>query len=122
MDDLERRNERWNRAWLERDAAAVDDLAADGYVYVGPQGQGLDRSAILEIVHSPSYRLKSGAWTEVAIHPLGDDTALVLDRFTGAGEYRGQEFDEDHRRTSVWVRRDGSWQVRHEHCSPIASD
>jgi len=118
-DDLEASNEKWNGAWLTKDVDAVEMIAADDYVYVGPEGQMLDRAAILEIVRSPSYHLASGTWSEVSISRLGADSAVVLDRFQGKGEYRGQMFEENHRHTTVWVRRFGRWQVRLEHCSAI---
>ena len=118
-EELERLNEEWNSAWLTKDVATVETIAAQDYVYIGPQGQVLDRAAIFEIIRSPSDQLTSGSWTEVSISRLGPDSALVLDRFRGEGEYRGQPFKEDHRHTTVWVRRHGQWQVRLEHCSSI---
>lgn len=118
-EKLERVKEKWNQAWLDRDSGTVEAITADDYVYIGPQGQVLDRAAILEIVRSPTYRLAEGKWTGVSVSHLSDDCALVLDRFQGEGEYRGQEFEEDHRHTTVWVRRKGRWQVRLEHCSTI---
>jgi hypothetical protein len=120
-EELERSNEDWNGAWLTNDVSAVETIAAEDYVYIGPQGQVLDRNAILEIVRSASYRLASGSWTEVSISWLGTDSALILDRFRGEGEYRGHQFKEDHRHTTVWVRRHGRWQVRLEHCSAITT-
>ena len=118
-EDARVANDQWNAAWLTKDVAAVESLAADDYVYIGPQGQVLDRVAILEIVRSKSYRLVRGSWTELSISRLGSDSALVLDRFRGEGEYRGQVFKEDHRHTTIWVRRHQGWQVRLEHCSAI---
>lgn len=121
-DELERVNDEWNRAWLTKDVATVETVAADDYQYIGPQGQVLDRSDVLEIIRSPSYRLARGSWTEISICELGPDCALILDRFWGAGEYLGETFEEDHRHTTVWVRRHRRWQVRLEHCSAIADD
>jgi hypothetical protein len=118
-EDVKGSNDKWNAAWLTKDVAVVEGLAADDYVYISPQGQVLDRVAILKIIRSESYRLARGSWTEVSISPLDSDSALVLDRFRGEGEYRGQAFKEDHRRTTVWVRRHQGWQVRLEHCSAI---
>ena len=121
-EELEQPNDDWNGAWLAKDVATVEMLAAYDYVYISPQGQVLDRPAILEIIRSRSYRLASGSWTEVSISRLGSDFGLILDRFRGEGEYRGQAFKEDHRHTTVWLRRQGRWQVRLEHCSAIAAD
>jgi ketosteroid isomerase-like protein len=120
-EDLESVNDAWNGAWLARDVTAVETLAADEYQYIGPQGQVLGRSDIVEMIRSPSYRLATGRWTDVSISPLGADAALVLDRFQGRGEYLGRAFEEDHRHTTVWVRRHGRWQVRLEHCSAITA-
>ena len=47
-------SERWFQAWLEKDAATVERLAAEDYVYVAPNGRALDRLAILAIIRSPS--------------------------------------------------------------------
>jgi len=44
----------WNSGWLENDSATVDRLMAPEYVYVAPNGQILDRSAILGVILSPS--------------------------------------------------------------------
>jgi ketosteroid isomerase-like protein len=121
MDNLGLANEEWNKAWLTKNVATVERMAAEDYVYIGPLGQMLDRTALLEIIRSPSYRLNSGNWTEVSITRLSADSALVLDRFQGDGEYRGQPFKEDHRHTTVWICRHGGWQVRLEHCSAITA-
>ena len=118
-EQLKRQNDRWKQAWLTKDVAAVERIAATDYVYIGPQGQVLRRADILKIVRSRSYRLVRGKWTGVSISGLGSNAALVVDRFTGEGEYRRWRFVEDHRRTAVWVRRAGRWQVRLEHCSAI---
>jgi ketosteroid isomerase-like protein len=120
-EDLEHMNEKWNGAWLTKQVAAVEMIAAEEYVYIGPQGQVLDKADILEIIRSPSYQLARGSWTEVSYSRFGTDFALVLDRFRGEGESRGQTFKEDHRHTTVWVRQHGRWQVRLEHCSAITT-
>ena len=117
--ELERLNERWNRAWLEKDDATVERLMAADYVYVAPNGQELDRSAILGIIRSSSYQLSRGARTEVAVRPIGDDAAIVRHRWQGAGTYEGVSFEDDHRCTMVCVRRDGEWEIVLEHCSAI---
>lgn len=117
--ELKGQNARWSEAWLTKDVAAVERIAAKDYMYIGPQGQVLRRADILKIVRSRSYHLARGKWTGISVSVLGSDAALVVDRFTGEGEYRGSRFTEDHRRTAVWVRRAGRWQVRLEHCSAV---
>ena len=54
-------SERWFQAWLEKDAATVENLAAEDYIYIAPTGLAFDRAAILGIIRSPGYRLDHGA-------------------------------------------------------------
>ena len=56
-DDLQRLSEAWNRAWLEKDAATVEKMMADEYVFVAPNGQLSGRETILKTIRSTSYRL-----------------------------------------------------------------
>lgn len=113
-------NQAWAQAWLDHDAATVDRLMTPEYVYVAPSGELLDRHTILAIIRSPAYRLTRGTRSEVRIASLGADSAAVLSRWRGEGSYRGRPFQDDHRCTSVFVRREAGWQVALEHCSAIS--
>jgi uncharacterized protein (TIGR02246 family) len=109
--ELHALNERWNQAWLERDAATVERLAASDYVYVAPNGLTLDRRAILAIIRSPSYRLDRASRTEVVVRPLGPEAALVRHRSRAAGSYEGTSFTDDHRCVMVCEKQAGEWRV-----------
>jgi hypothetical protein len=78
-------SEQWFQAWLDKDAATVERLGTEDYLYVAPSGLVLDREAILGIIRSPSYRLDHGARTEVVVRPLGHEAAVVRHRYQGAG-------------------------------------
>jgi uncharacterized protein (TIGR02246 family) len=109
--ELHALNERWNRAWLERDAATVERLAAPDYVYVAPNGLTLDRLAILAIIRSPSYRLDGATRTEVVVRLLGPEAALVRHRSRAAGSFEGTSFTDDHRCVMVCEKQAGEWRV-----------
>lgn len=115
--DLERLNQIWERAWLEKDAAMVEKLIADEYLYIAPNGQMLDRQAIVKIIRSPSYHLDNGTRTEVIIKPIAEDAAVVVHRSQAEGGFEGKSFKEDHRCTMLCVRRGGEWRVILEQCS-----
>jgi hypothetical protein len=110
-------SERWFQAWLEKDAATVERLAAEDYIYVAPDGSTLDRQAILAIIRSPSYRLDHGTRTDVIVRPLGSDAAVVRHRYRGAGSFEGTPFTDDHRCVMVWERQAGQWRLVMEQCS-----
>jgi hypothetical protein len=111
LSELHDLNERWNRAWFEKDPATVERLMAVDYIYIGPNGLVLDRQAILRIIRSPSYRLDHGAHTEVVVRPLGCDAAVVRHRWQGTGSFEGTSFTDDQRGIRVWERRDGEWRL-----------
>jgi uncharacterized protein (TIGR02246 family) len=110
-------SERWFQAWLEKDAATVERLAADDYVYVGPSGLTLNREAILAVIRSPSYRLDHGTRTEVVVRAVGDDAAVVRHRYQGAGSFEGTSFTDDQRCVMVWEKHRGKWRLVMEQCS-----
>jgi uncharacterized protein (TIGR02246 family) len=117
LPELHDLNERWNRAWFQKDAATVERLMADDYFYIGPNGMVLDRQAILAIIRSPTYRLDQGAHTEVVVRPIGRDAAVVRHRWQGTGSFEGASFTDDQWGIRVWERRDGEWRLVAEQSS-----
>jgi uncharacterized protein (TIGR02246 family) len=110
-------SERWYQAWLEKDAATVEHLMAEDYLYVAPNGSTLDRQAILAIINSPSYRLDHGTRTEIVTRTLGDQAAIVRHRWQGAGSFEGTSFTDDNRAVLVWEKQAGEWRIVHDQCS-----
>ena len=102
---------------LDKDAATVERLMAEDYVYIAPSGLALDRQAILGIIRSPNYRLDHGTRTEVVVRPLGHEAAVVRHRYQGAGSFQGASFTDDQRCVMVWGRQAGEWRLVMEQCS-----
>ena len=117
LSELQGLSERWFQAWLEKDAATVERLMAEDYLYIGPSGLVLDRQAVLAIVRSPSYRLDHCTRTEVVVRAVGRDAALVRHRYQGAGSFEGTPFTDDHRCVMVWEKHAGQWRLVMEQCS-----
>jgi hypothetical protein len=107
----------WFAAWLEKDAATIERLAADDYVYIAPNGAALDRQTILRIIRSPEYRLDHGARTDVVVRLLGREAAVVRHRYRGAGAFEGAPFEDDQRCVMVWERQAGQWRLLMEQCA-----
>jgi uncharacterized protein (TIGR02246 family) len=115
--ELHELSKHWFQAWLEKDAATVERLTAEDYVYIGPDGLVLDRQAILNVVRSPSYRLDHGTRTDVVVRAIGDDAAVVRHRYRGAGSFDGKSFTDDHQCVMVWEKHAGQWRIVMEQCS-----
>ena len=109
-------SERWFAAWLQKDAATVERLAADDYLYVGPTGLLLDRQAILAVIRSATYRLDHGTRTDIIVRAVGRDAAVVRHHYQGAGSF-GTSFTDDHRCVMVWEKHAGQWRLVMEQCS-----
>jgi hypothetical protein len=120
-DELEAVLAAWQDAWFTKNASTIDATMANDYTYVGPNGAVMDRAAILQVVTDPTYRLTGGTHTEQVVVTLGDATALVRRRWQGAGTFRGQTFDEDHRCVTVCDRSSGRWRIRYEQCSAVTT-
>jgi hypothetical protein len=111
LSELRGLNERWNLAWLEKDAVTVERLMAEDYFYVAPNGLVLDRQAILAIIRSPSYRLDYATRTEVVVRALGHEAAVVRHRSQAAGSFEGTSFTDDHRCVMVWEKHASEWRI-----------
>jgi ketosteroid isomerase-like protein len=117
LAELQSLNESWTRAWFEKDVALVERLMADDYVYVAPNGQVLDRQAILGIIRSPTYHLHHGTRTEVVVRALGRDAGIIRHRWQGDGTFEGTSFKDDHRCVMVCARQGAEWQIVMEQCT-----
>ena len=117
VSELRSLSERWFQAWLEKDAATVERLAAEDYIYVAPNGSSLDRRAILAIICSPTYRLNHGTRTEVVVRAVGHDAAVVRHHYQGAGSFEGTSFTDDQRCVMVWEKQADEWRLVMEQCS-----
>jgi uncharacterized protein (TIGR02246 family) len=111
VSELHALNERWNQAWLAKDAATVERLMAEDYLYVAPNGATLDRQAILAIICSPSYRLDYATRTEVVVRALGPEAAVVRHRSRAAGSFEGTSFTDDQRCVMVCEKQGGEWRI-----------
>jgi ketosteroid isomerase-like protein len=120
-DELDTLIAAWQGAWFTKDAPAIEQMMAEDYVYVAPNGAIMDRAAILGIVGDPSYELTDGAHTEMIVVMLDDGAALVRHRWRGTARFRGQVFVEDHRCVTICDRSSGRWRIRYEQCSAIGA-
>ncbi len=117
LTELQSLSERWYQAWLEKDAATVERLMADDYMYVGPNGLTLDRQAILAIIRSPSYLLEHGTRSEVVVRAIGNEAAFVRHRWHGAGSFEGTSFIDGNKCVLIWEKQAGEWRIVLDQCS-----
>jgi ketosteroid isomerase-like protein len=108
----------WTDAHLRGDVQALESIMAFDYVKIQPDGSLSDKNSTLA-----SYQPDRRAWDvargdEYDIRVYGD-TAVVIGRWTARGINNSQPFDYAARFLSIYVRRDGRWQMVAEQSTEI---
>ena len=117
---LQELNRAWMRAWFEKDAVAVDRMMSESYFYVAANGTILDRSALLRVIKSPTYKLESADVSEERVIELGPGVAALIHRFQGGGWYDGNRFVDDQRCITIFVKRGDEWIFAFEQVTAIS--
>jgi ketosteroid isomerase-like protein len=105
---------RWAQAEQDGDTEALDALAADGFVLVGPVGFVLDRQQWLGRFRG-GLTVESLGWDEVEVHDHGA-AAVAIGRQTQRASFGGNRADGQFRTTHVFVRdAAGAWKLASLH-------
>ena len=109
-------NAAYDRALIDGDAAALAEIYADDFTLIDDDGAVHGkRDQIAQM--TTRVDLLDAKSDDIKVTPLGADAALITGRFTGRYRMDGKENAFTERYTSVWVRKDRKWKVRHEHAS-----
>ena len=111
-DQLRAANAQYDQALVEGDAAALNRYYTDDFQRIGNDGAVHDKANQVQLM-TKEVDLLNGRGDEVEVTMLGPDSALVTGRFAGRYRYKGSEENFTERYTSVWVRKDGQWRLRH---------
>lgn len=106
------------QALLTRDFETLDRLLAEDLTYTHTNAK-VDRKAdYLEPFKSGRTRYVSLEPSEITVRVYGD-TAVLTGRMMSVALVAGAESRTDLRFTSVWIRRDGRWQMVAWHSSRV---
>jgi uncharacterized protein (TIGR02246 family) len=115
--DVERR---WTAAHRNGDFATLEQLMADDYVRILPDGSLTGKAGVLAALVDEGRAWDFAAGDEYDVRLLGD-TAVVVGRWRARGVSGGAPFDYAARFLSVYVRRDGRWLMLAEQSTAITS-
>lgn len=109
----------WTEAHLRGDIKTLEAIMAFDYLKIQSDGSLSDKKTTLA-----SYQPDRRAWDvahgdEYDVRIYGD-TAIVVGRWTARGNNDGQPFDYAARFLSIYVRRDGRWQMVAEQSTEIS--
>lgn len=108
--ELRATNQAYNAALIAGDVPALERIFAEELVYTSPRGEIMNRAAQLEIIRSKTLRIETATGSDEQVRLYGE-TGIVTGRFEAQGTFKQQPFHAIERYTSVWVLRDGRWQL-----------
>lgn len=108
----------WTRAHRDGDFAVIEQLMADEYTKINPDGSVINKTETLA-TYQPDQRHWDKAEGDDYTVRIYSDTAIVIGRWTAQGVNHGQAFDYQARFLSVYARRNGRWQMIAEQSTDI---
>jgi ketosteroid isomerase-like protein len=108
--ELLKANRAYDEALVRGDAAALDRLYSDDFVYTTFDGDVRDKAQQLAFTRSGDLKLESGQSDDVRIRIYGN-TAVMTGRFTAKGKFKDRVIDIRERYTAVWLKKGGRWQL-----------
>jgi len=109
-------DKRMQRAFVDRDLAALREIFTDDYVLVVSSGAERTKEMILADVASPDVRWEvneSSGWA-VRVH---GDMAIVVATLHQKGVDHGEAFDSNVKFSDTYIRDGGMWRNVHAHAS-----
>jgi ketosteroid isomerase-like protein len=108
--ELLKANQEYDLALLRADAAALDRLYADEFVYTNPDGEIRNKVQQLAFTRSGDLKFESAKSSDVKVRVYGK-TAVMTGRFNAKGTLKGETINVRERYTAVWVKQNGRWQL-----------
>ena len=108
----------WTGAHRAGDVAVIARIMAEDYVRIQPDGSVAGRAATLA-AYDPAQRAWDAAAADQYDVRVYGNTAVVIGRWTARGTNHGERFDYAARVLSVYVFRDGAWQMVAEQSTEI---
>lgn len=108
----------YDKAIVTQDAATYERLYADNAKIIEIGGKVFDKQAMIERAKGGETKFEVGQSDEVDVKAFGD-TAVVTGRWTQKSVTKGLPFSGTLRYVTVFVKRNGKWQIVSDQVTPI---
>jgi len=108
------------QALVSADLNRLDKILADDLIYISPIGKVQTKAEIVSDLKSGALRVSSIEQGEPGVRVYGD-AAVVVYLTTSKFSDNGKEYNNEIRATSVYVRRDGRWQLVSQQLTRVAA-
>lgn len=107
----------WSEAFRRHDVKAIDRIVADDFAGIDSRGVSSDKAAELAEAAAPApgapppdFEVLEETFSDMRVRVYGN-TAVLTSTNDMKARFRGKDINPKYRRTTVWVRRNGRWQV-----------
>lgn len=114
--DLIAVDKRQQRAYVDRDWAALEEIFTDDYVLVLASGEEHTKRQIIDGASAPDSRWEINETSDWKVRVHGD-TAIVVATLRQKGAVRGKPFDSVVKFSDTYIRDHGTWRNVHAHAS-----
>lgn len=118
IDEVIEAERRWIQAHRDLDIVALENLLAEDYVQIRPDGSVVGKLAVLE-----SYRSGNRRWDQADSDQyrvtVPEDVAILIGRWVDRGENKGEPFDYTARFMTIYVKREGRWLLAADQSTPL---
>lgn len=118
--EVEAVRQEYDKAAVSQDAATFDRLASDDYTLTQPDGKVVTKAEMIAMAKSGDVKVEKGQSDNVKIRLYGN-TALVTGRWTEKSTNKGKPFAGTMQYTTVYVKKNGKWQIVSDHGTMIAA-
>jgi len=109
---------RWDSAVVRKDIAALEQILAPSFVFIGADGSVSSRSEMLAALQAPDLVIDPFETRDVQVRLYGG-TAILTGWFEQTGRFQGRAYRTRSRYTDVYVREAGRWVAVSAHASTL---
>jgi ketosteroid isomerase-like protein len=102
--------DRWDKAIVAKDRAAIEANMAEDFRQIDGAGNVEDKASFVEGLLEPALQIDPYTVEDFDIRLYGD-VALLSGRTRMTGRHEGKAFSSHYRYIDVYVRRAGAWKI-----------
>jgi len=110
--------DRWDRAIVAKDRAAIEGNMAEDFRQIDRAGNVETKASFVEGLMAPELEIDPYTVEDFDVRLYGD-VALLSGRTRLTGRYQGEPFASHYRYIDIYVRRDDAWKIVSVQISPI---
>jgi len=111
-------NERYTEAIRRTDAAGLESVTTEGFLYVNEKGAVLPRAFMATAFRAGAIQYEKVTFEDEAIHVNGD-TAWITGKYTIKGAMSGAPFDAVCRAVRVFTKTPNGWLAAHAQLTKV---